>query len=204
MAEHKESSVSTLTRYKRVSHRPRVFDFACGSGGASIGYYLTGFDVIGFDTRRSPGYPFAHCLRDPLEALQDNDIVSEADLLHVRVAPPQVYDVLQTLAQLVVPWVLEVPDGTALPMTAVTLCRTHFSLGVGRGRLRRHRLFAASTGLPSPGPCGCSPRALGRTSMGSTPPDYTRWIGEQLLGSTFGYVAARDRQRTRIEQLASL
>jgi DNA (cytosine-5)-methyltransferase 1 len=41
------------------------------------------------------------------------------------------------------------------------------------------------------------------------PPDYTRWVGEQLLGNTFGYVPARDHKHDwfssgRIENFARL
>ena len=48
--------------------RPLAIDLYCGGGGASIGLWQAGFDVIGIDNNRNCGkrYPFTFILGDAL------------------------------------------------------------------------------------------------------------------------------------------
>lgn len=43
--------------------KPRLLDLFCGAGGAAMGYYRSGFDVVGVDIQPSKNFPFK-CYQD--------------------------------------------------------------------------------------------------------------------------------------------
>lgn len=127
-----------------VVPRPRALDLFAGAGGASMGYYLAGFDVVGVDINPQPNYPFefhqADALTYPLDGF---DLVhaspscqwactltlgTNAGLGRDYPRPyPQIRDRLLALG---IPAVIENPE--ARP--DVVLCGEMFGLGVIRHR----------------------------------------------------------------------
>jgi DNA (cytosine-5)-methyltransferase 1 len=156
--------------------RPRLLDLYCGQGGASMGYYLAGFDVIGVDLKPQKQYPFPICRRESLSVLTDVKLLAEFDAIHA--SPPcqsesalrhvtgRAYDDLITptmnaLHKVELPWVVENVASTQKLPGSVVLCGTHFNLGTGDRVLRRHRRFKANFPLPQPGPCTCLNASVG-------------------------------------------
>lgn len=153
---------------KTTSHpaRPRLLDAFCGAGGAAVGYWRAGFDVVGVDVRRQPRYPFEFIQADALEWVSRLSAIG-FDVVHAS-PPCQAYsritlparaagirypDLLAPTRELLrhvgLPYVIEnVPDA---PLSGVRLCGTGFGLGVVR-----HRIFESSEDLGLAPPCCCS------------------------------------------------
>lgn len=125
--------------------RPRLLDLFCCAGGASMGYYRAGFDVVGVDIERQPNYPFpfhqADALTFPLDGF---DVIhasppcqdySTTASLHDVEYPRLVEPVRERLQATGLPYVIENVQGAPL-VNAIRLCGSSFGLGV-----RRHRLF---------------------------------------------------------------
>jgi hypothetical protein len=49
----------------------RVLDLYCGAGMAADGYKQAGFDVVGWDVRHQPSYPYEFHRGSALDALED-------------------------------------------------------------------------------------------------------------------------------------
>jgi site-specific DNA-cytosine methylase len=130
--------------------RPLLLDLYCGAGGAGMGYYRAGFDVVGVDINPQPNYPFEFHQGDALTYLQSNwrrfDAVhgsppcqassaltkgTNKGRLYVNLIPPT----REMFAQLPLPTIIENVQGSDLRRD-LTLCGEMFGLGV-----LRHRYF---------------------------------------------------------------
>jgi DNA (cytosine-5)-methyltransferase 1 len=130
--------------------RPKLLDLFCGAGGAAMGYYRAGFDVVGVDIKPQPRYPFEFHQADALEFCAAHG--TEFDVIHAS-PPCQAYSITRNLKtsrsnhpDLValtrenlratgLPFVIENVPGAPL-VNPLMLCGSMFGLGV-----IRHRLF---------------------------------------------------------------
>ncbi len=62
----------------------RVLDLYCGAGGAAMGYYRAGFEVVGVDIAPQRNYPFDFIQGDALAILPT--IARHFDVIHA--SPP--------------------------------------------------------------------------------------------------------------------
>jgi DNA (cytosine-5)-methyltransferase 1 len=139
--------------------KPRLLDLFCGAGGAAMGYYEAGFEVVGVDINPQPRYPFefhqADALEYPLDGFdaihasppcQHYSNVTGRNRHNTRRYPNLVPPTLARLRGLSVPWVVENVRRAPLP-SAVMLCGSSFGLD-----LERHRWFESNVPMLGP-PC---------------------------------------------------
>lgn len=128
--------------------KPKALDLFSGAGGAAMGIYRAGFDVVGVDIKQQSRYPFrlvqADAFRLPFD-LKSFDFIwasppcqrfTNARVIHGNDHPDLLTPMREQLKASGVPWVIENVPGA--PMRAdVVLCGSLF----GQPKLRRHRLF---------------------------------------------------------------
>lgn len=138
--------------------KPRLLDLFAGAGGASMGYHLARFEVVGVDIEPQPRYPFEFHQADALEFPLDGfDAVhasppcqaySVANNIHGRTDHPDlVGEVRDRLLAWGGPYVIENVPGAPLH-NPMTLCGLSLGLNV-----KRHRLFESNVFMMAP-PCG--------------------------------------------------
>jgi DNA (cytosine-5)-methyltransferase 1 len=154
--------------------RLRALDLYCGAGGASLGLFRAGFEVVGCDLMRQPHYPFpfvqADSLRPPFD-LSRFDLVWSSPPCQAHTAMrrmhnakphldliPATRDMLRASGAL---FVIENVEGAPLD-DPFELCGTMFGLGIDGAELRRHRLFETNFYV-RPLPCnhGAKPAVIG-------------------------------------------
>lgn len=137
--------------------RPRLLDLFCCAGGASCGYTLAGFDVVGVDIAPQPHYPYAFVQANALDILKDRAFLAEFDAIHAspeckgythcNLSPKHRYqkligEVREALDKIGKPYVIENVIGAKHVLRAsLLLCGTMFGLP-----MRRHRLFETNVG----------------------------------------------------------
>lgn len=145
--------------------RPRLLDLFCGVGGAGMGYYKAGFDVVGVDIKPQPHYPFKFIQADALEFdLSGYDAIHASppcqdymkNGLHTIAGLgkyPRLIPIIKNRLQRYPLWVIENVPGAPIPAGptldgefGIMLCGTMFGLR----NVRRHRLFLTSIPIPKP------------------------------------------------------
>ena len=138
----------------------KALDLFCGAGGAGMGLYRAGFEVVGVDIAPQPRYPFefhqADALTFPLEgfafiwASPPCQAHTSMRVMHNAKAHDDL--IPATRARLVasgLPWAMENVIGAPLK-NPIMLCGSMFGLGVDDAELRRHRLFETNFPLLTP------------------------------------------------------
>ena len=135
--------------------RPKLLDLFSGAGGAAMGYWRAGFNVVGVDLEEHDDFPFRFVQGDALEVLADVEYVRSFDLVHAS-PPCQAYstatankakhpDLVGPVRDLLhaaeVDFIIEnVPQAPLI--NPVRLCGSSFGL-----RVRRHRDFESNLPL---------------------------------------------------------
>ena len=141
----------------------RLLDLYCKAGGASKGYWLAGFEVVGVDIKKQKRYPYEFIQADCLELMKDMDFLRSFDVItasppcqthsitqHLRNAQGKSTDKIdlipQTREALIAsgkPYVIENVPGAPL-INPIQMCGSYFGL-----KVRRHRLFESNIQLTS-------------------------------------------------------
>lgn len=138
-----------------------VLDTYCCQGGAGMGYWLAGFNVVGVDQDPQPRYPFPFVQGDAVAYIRDHgagfDFIhasppcqgySDAQVIQGREHPLLIAPTRQALESTGRPFVIENVPGAAAHLTGpVTLCGQMFGL-----RTYRDRHFEPGGGLILPQP----------------------------------------------------
>ena len=139
----------------------KLLDLYCKAGGASRGYQLAGFEVVGVDIKKQKRYPYEFIQADCLELMKDMDFLRSFDVIaasppcqthsitqHLRNAQGKSTDKIdlipQTREALVAsgkPYVIENVPGSPL-INPIQMCGSHFDL-----KVRRHRRFESNLPL---------------------------------------------------------
>lgn len=158
---------------------PLLYDVYCGAGGATKGYQMAGFRVIGVDNKPQPRYCGDGFIEMDALVFLDRYITGEYERAAAFHASPPcqgycrstnikgnqnnherlILPTREKLQAIGKPYIIEnVPDARNEIINPIMLCGTMFGL-----RVRRHRYFECSFNITfAPAMCGCHGKA-GRT-----------------------------------------
>jgi len=143
-----------------MNARPVLLDLYCKAGGAAMGYYRAGFDVVGVDIEPQPHYPFLFIQSDALDYVaahghnfEASHASPECQGYSVTAGMPWAYGAARYISTVKAAleaagklWVIENVPGAECDMPAsITLCGLSFGL-----KLFRHRLFESNILLLAP------------------------------------------------------
>jgi len=131
----------------------RLLDTYCCQGGASMGYYLAGFEVEGVDLNPQPRYPFAFHQGDAVEFIRQHgheyDVITgsptcrrwtNAQRIQGNDHPDLITPTREAMKAVGKPYVIENVEGAAAAMVdPLLLCGAMFGL-----KTYRHRLFESN------------------------------------------------------------
>lgn len=142
--------------------RPKLLDLYCGAGGASMGYFLAGFDVVGMDINPQPDYPFPFIQGDitrmripwhkyqavasspPCQRHSISQTIKGIEVAHKH--PDLISYTRERLAATDLPYIIEnVPQAPLID--PIMLCGSMFNLHTKRFELKRHRCFETNWGV---------------------------------------------------------
>ncbi len=139
--------------------RQRIADLYCGAGGAAKGLHDAGFDVVGFDNRPQPRYPFEFHMTDALTVdLGTFDAVWASPPCqafsnvanHARASGLEYPDLVDATRHKVeeseLPWIIENVVGSPLRLDLM-ICGSMFDPPMD---VRRHRIFESNIPLQYP------------------------------------------------------
>ena len=141
--------------------RPRLLDLFCGAGGASMGLFKAGFDIVGVDIKPQPYYPFPIIVGDVFnltpEDLKEYDAFwasppcqaftfasKRAQRDYGYKYPDFIPSSREMLKATKKPYIIENVVGAPL-LNPIRLCGTMFGL-----KVLRHRLFESNVLIPEP------------------------------------------------------
>lgn len=165
----------------------RILDAFCCQGGASVGYWLAGYDVVGVDLHPQPRYPFTFIQGDAVDFIRGHghrfDLIagsppcqrySACQRIQGREHPDLIAPTRAAMQSTGRPWVIEnVPDAAAELRDPVMLCGTAFGL-----RTYRHRLFESGGGLVLPRPDRCRhDRPVAKMGRPRKPGEMAHYVG---------------------------
>lgn len=163
----------------------RLLDVYCCQGGASAGYVVSGFDVVGVDLEPQPRYPYAFEEADAVEFILEHghefDAVhasppcqrySKAQRIQGRDHPDLISATRAACLEVGIPYVIEnVEDARDELINPAMLCGEFFGL-----RTYRHRLFEVSFMLETPLHFGHPERTV-KMGRAVQPGDYYHAVG---------------------------
>lgn len=179
-----------------ITGRPRLLDLYCKAGGASKGYHLAGFDVVGVDIEDQPNYPFEFHRADALEFLaahgHEFDAIAASPPCHDHTTLSSRAGVngsgwlldatLEALAGQPRPWIVENVMGARM-RADVVLCGSMFGL-----RTYRHRKFAIDPRVPWLPPVPWHPVHRVRTSTKDRRAGFAAGMNVSITGDVGSWV----------------